>query len=255
MDNQTFTITFGDQAENHVGMQKIGKMSEEGFSYKDLLKFQKYFENLGFKTDLKHLNEYLPKDIDAEDAYFLVIKKGLRHFLPEGKKIKDFEDEQLLLEKDKKCFMYGRVVNKKARHNLCFSEKDQEPDYEKGKGRIISFDKTPLLKNLREGLPKVFGEKAKDLQAEGNYYYDIETCGIGYHGDAERRIVIGLRLGERLPLCYQWYQESKRIGDRIKIKLSRGDIYLMSEKSVGTDWRKKKIATLRHAAGCEKFIE
>jgi len=25
--NQTFTITFGDVAENHIGMEKIGKMS------------------------------------------------------------------------------------------------------------------------------------------------------------------------------------------------------------------------------------
>jgi hypothetical protein len=26
--------------------------------------------------------------------------------------------------------MYGRVVNKRARHNICFSDFDQEPDYE-----------------------------------------------------------------------------------------------------------------------------
>lgn len=32
----TFTITFGDQAENHKGMQVIGKMAERGFSPKDL---------------------------------------------------------------------------------------------------------------------------------------------------------------------------------------------------------------------------
>ena len=28
------------------------------------------------------------------------------------------------------------------------------------------------------------------LVAEANYYYDLEKCGIGYHGDAERRIVV-----------------------------------------------------------------
>jgi hypothetical protein len=28
----TITITFGDQAENHRGMQKIGKMEEKGYS-------------------------------------------------------------------------------------------------------------------------------------------------------------------------------------------------------------------------------
>jgi hypothetical protein len=32
----TFTITFGDRAENHQGMQIIGKMAERGFSPEDL---------------------------------------------------------------------------------------------------------------------------------------------------------------------------------------------------------------------------
>jgi hypothetical protein len=29
----------------------------------------------------------------------------------------------------------------------------------------------------------------------------------------------------------------------------------MSEKAVGSDWKKKKIATLRHATGSEKFTK
>ncbi len=32
-----------------------------------------------------------------------------------------------------------------------------------------------------------------------------------------------------------------------------GDIYVMSEKAVGTDWHMKKIFTLRHATGCAQF--
>lgn len=30
-------------------------------------------------------------------------------------------------------------------------------------------------------------------------------------------------------------------------------MYMMSEKAVGTDWLKKIIFTLRHAAGCKKY--
>jgi hypothetical protein len=33
------------------------------------------------------------------------------------------------------------------------------------------------------------------------------------------------------------------------IKLNDGDMYIMSEKAVGTDWKKKNICTLRHSAG------
>jgi hypothetical protein len=37
--------------------------------------------------------------------------------------------------------------------------------------------------------------------------------------------------------------------------LHSGDLYVMSEKAVGTDVKKKKIATLRHAAGASKYLE
>ena len=38
-----------------------------------------------------------------------------------------------------------------------------------------------------------------------------------------------------------------------KIELNDGDMYVMSEKSVGFDWLKKVVPTLRHATGCDKF--
>jgi len=31
-NNKAITMTFGDQAENHVGMQQIGKLATSGFS-------------------------------------------------------------------------------------------------------------------------------------------------------------------------------------------------------------------------------
>jgi len=52
---------------------------------------------------------------------------------------------------------------------------------------------------------------------------------------------------------YQWFLRGVPVGDRIILPVDGGDIYVMSEKAVGTDWKKKKIFTLRHATGCEKF--
>lgn len=160
----------------------------------------------------------------------------------------------IALDYDKKAFMYGREVQKKARHNLCFGDFDQEPDYGSGKGRVISFARLPVLAHIRKYLPQMFGEKAKDLQAEANLYYDVTECGIGFHGDSERRIVIGIRLGETFPLVYQWYYRSHPVGPRIDLTLHHGDIYIMSEKASGFDWKRKIIPTLRHAAGCDKYI-
>ena len=35
----------------------------------------------------------------------------------------------------------------------------------------------------------------------------------------------------------------------VKIDLTNSDIYVMSEKAVGTDWKRRNIKTIRHAAG------
>ena len=32
-------------------------------------------------------------------------------------------------------------------------------------------------------------------------------------------------------------------------------MYIMSEKSVGNDWRQSSIAALRHAAGADKYLK
>ena len=93
------------------------------------------------------------------------------------------------------------------------------------------------------------------LNAEANYYHTLSQCGIGYHGDGERRKVFTVRIGasERMPLYYQWYQRSQPVGERIEVVLQEGDMYVMSEKAVGFDWLKKIVPTLRHASGVDKF--
>ena len=85
----------------------------------------------------------------------------------------------------------------------------------------------------------------------------MNKCGIGFHGDAERKRVIALRLssGKCYPLHYQWFKNGKPIGKRAIVELEDRDFYVMSAKTVGTDWKKKLIPTLRHATGAEKFTK
>jgi hypothetical protein len=56
-----------------------------------------------------------------------------------------------------------------------------------------------------------------------------------------------------MPLYFRWYQLSEPVGEPIELILNDGDMYIMSEKAVGFDWLKKKIATLRHSTGSSKF--
>uniref|UniRef100_A0A6C0CBB0 Alpha-ketoglutarate-dependent dioxygenase AlkB-like domain-containing protein n=1 Tax=viral metagenome TaxID=1070528 RepID=A0A6C0CBB0_9ZZZZ len=253
--NKTFTLTFCDRAENHKGMQMIGDIANHGFTLQDLKATKHNFEVAGYKSTLVKLNKLLPADVDADNAYILIIRNGVDCILGNKGDRDDLFTEQDELDHDKKAFMYGRVVNKHARHNLCFSDVAQEPDYEDGKGRIVAFDDVPLTKYLRNNFKKYIPDKAAELQAEGNYYYDVNKCGIGYHGDSERVIVIGVRLGETLSLHYQWYHNSQAVGKNLRLELHHGDVYLMSEKATGNDWKKKLIYTLRHAAGCNKYTD
>ena len=127
----------------------------------------------------------------------------------------------------------------------------------------MAFSDLPLIDKLRVSIRDTLldsyvnttGVQTEQLKLKGelNYYYDTSKCGIGFHGDAERRIVVGVRFGATMPLHFQWFIDSKPIHERTIINLNHGDIYMMSNKAVGNDWRKRKIPTLRHAAGCEKY--
>lgn len=250
--SQGLTITFCDRGENHVGNQQIGQLAENGLSCTDLLEIQQQLINSNITTELINLSDYLPIEHKIE-ASVLIIRNGIDIFTKSPESI---WNELASLSYDKHALMYGRVCNKLARHNLCFYDIDQEAEYAAGKGTIVNYNKVPYLNHVRNYLPNLTcGKVSNSLVGEANFYYDINKCGIGYHGDAERKIVIGLRLGCDFPLCYFWYQNNKRISERINLNLHAGDMYIMSEKAVGFDWKKKSIPTLRHAAGCAKYID
>jgi len=266
---QTMTITFCEAAENHVGMEQLGKMAEAGFTVAELLQIGQNFLRGGFKVEYYDLRQALTavaqadgsilnRSGEAEEAGVLVLRNVGNLFVDKIKTNVRLVDglpraDVLLLELldlnwDKKAFMKGRVVNKKARHNLVFADFSRGPNYEQKEGTIVDFKQVPYLQSVRAKLEGCFGAKAHNLLAEGNHYYDASSCYIGYHGDSERRVVIGLRLGSSMNLSYQWHQDSNKVGSEILFVLNHGDMYIMSQKAVGTDWKKKKIFTLRHGA-------
>lgn len=261
--NRSMTLTYGDCAENHQGMQALGQIDDTGYSLEDFL----HVSNV-FGAEIYCLNQYLvepkklsPKEKEIFDktdqAYVMIIRNGVNLLLEDiDKTADDLFMEQNALIWDQKAFMRGRVVNKRARYNLCYSDEDQEPDYENKKGRVYSFSnpKITLTSHIRTKLSHLLN-KGKLLQCEGNYYYDNSLCGIGYHGDTERKKVIAIKLGDVQPMYYYWYHKNERISNRMKIELNHGDIYVMSEKTTGFDWKKSSLFTLRHATGMTKFIE
>ncbi len=93
------------------------------------------------------------------------------------------------------------------------------------------FDQVPITACAPHQLPHFLGDKTRDLQAERNYYYDISKCGIGYHGDSERLVVVACRLGAAMLLHFLWFHQGEPVGTYIKM-LARGvDLDAMIEKA------------------------
>lgn len=259
---EAWSITICESGENHTGMQIIGEKADQGFTIEELKEANRRFQEAGAETmyyDLKQLGlDEDPERINrAEDAGILVIKNAVQ--LLGGDNVV-FRKAMKAIDCDKEYFdvRRGKKLNKRARHNVCFAYMSQEPDIDNKKGRIVNINSQTQLKNVIDNLYLYLGEKARGLIAELNHYYDVSKCGIGFHGDTERRIVICVRLGASFPMNYYWYENSKRVGKRIEIPgLEEGDIYIMSDKAGGWDWklRKNRRLTLRHAAGCKKYIK
>lgn len=239
-----YTTTFGDVAENHAKMQKLGVMHDHGYTCIQLKELGASLTEQGVVT------EWIDLTHDGHEAGVLVLRKAIQHILGDTDALKAEHDA---LVPDKHAKMRGRVVNKHARWNLCFDDQDQSADFENGKGTVVSWDRIPLTNRLRQQV-QVWTQDT-ELKGESNIYYDPSKCGIGYHGDGERKKVFAARFGhaDKVPLYFQWFQRSQPIGERILIQLNDGDMYAMSEKAVGSDWLKKTIPTLRHAAGCDKY--
>ena len=249
---KTFTLTYCETAENHKGMQMIGDIADRGLTKAELDKIETWFKIIGKKTVSVCLNDYAPKDVVTEPAYLLIVKDGISAIVDTD----ELYEEQDALKKDTKAYMYGRVVNKKARHNLCFANFSQDADYENKKGTIVNFDDVPNTRSLKETFASILpdNENLQSLVCEGNYYYNTSSTYIGFHGDKERRIVIAARLGDDFPIYYRWYYQCKPVGELFSYTLSHGDIYCMSDKTVGSDWMSRSKFTLRHAASLKKSL-
>ncbi len=273
------SIVYGDLGSEYYGIQTLGtnvnygKMKDKGFTLEDLELCKANFEKIGCECDIIHLNpelinatkgttEFEVKAAKTQQAYVLRVKNAVNSIYnaaaASASSEADANHDTLLREQlghnwDKQGFMYGRVVNKKARFHLSYADTARDPDYENGKGRIVAWNDVPLTSKLHLLLPQYI-PNCGVLDCEANQYEDVtKYSGIGFHGDTERRKVIVVKLGCVTPVHFHWFFGAKPIGNNIEIPLDHGDLYIMSEKTAGTDWKSRGIFSLRHACGAKKF--
>jgi len=254
MENERIAITLGDAGENHAGMEMIGVRGDtgRGFTSEDLLIIQSKLSK--YETEFINLSNHIDETVD--DASVLII----RNYIPSSKQ-NIIYNELTSFEWDTKYFDTRRqkVLNKHARSNVILVDNvSKEPDYENGSGTIIDASTLPTFYKYKNKLTKLINKTIKDKQtdyiAEGNRYYNLNKCGIGFHGDTERTKVICMSIGaDDYLLRWCWFYQSRPVSKPIDVKLNSGDVYIMSEKAVGNDWKRRSIYTLRHSAGCDKY--
>tara|TARA_Y100000814_G_scaffold231030_1_gene174922 strand:+ start:91 stop:918 length:828 start_codon:yes stop_codon:yes gene_type:complete len=254
-----YAITFGEVAILHVGGKEIGNgIRDEGFTTKELKVIK---ENLGEQAEYISLSDNLPEELRNDNEAGVLVIRCVKNTDIEIPVSVDFADrlykEQLNVKYDDKYFDKRRqkTLNKRARKNIVFGKNKIVHSEDYKQPSVESFSNLDNLSLVKDGFSKILGDKALELNGEGNWY-DHDKSGIGFHGDAERKIVICLSLGKSSVLRYQWRMpgSSEHILKPIDININHGDIYVMSEKATGFDWKSRSKVRVVHAAGHKSYI-
>ena len=258
MDNR-YAITFGEVAILHVGGKEYGKgRLDKGFSTDELKNIAENNLNTEYISISNKLPKKLRKDNEAGILVFRSISnnqniKNKKFTLALNKK----EADKLYLEQDSIDYdqkywdnRRQKTLNKRARYNIVFCKNKINHSSDYKQCSVTAFSDLKYLKKFRKRLHLILGQKAKKLNAEGNKYFHGKA-GIGYHGDAERKIVICLSLGKPTTLRYHWRLpgSSEHTLQPTDIKLNHGDVYVMSEKATGWDWKLRSKVRVVHGAG------
>lgn len=264
-------LTYAGVVENHAGMQKLGKL-RPGLTKGDLSTIKGIVKEMfpEVKRQWIRLHERT-KGKNARKAYVLV----LRGILPKILKWAGLEDiifKEFCLKSNDKKFLNTKkkvVQNKNARWNYNVADCSQEPDYANGKGTVHDFKDMPCASAVRDFLSEVGRrgglDKLISLFAEANIYHAkymrkfgkyVPDSGIGFHGDSERKLVIGANMGKTRVLEFQAFNEALFTGELVKIKLRDGDMYFMCETACGHDWEARSYRNphYRHRAGFPKWL-
>jgi hypothetical protein len=250
-----YALTLGEQAEIRVGSTLTGNgLAKRGFSVREL---RAIANSLG-GCDFRVLSDVLDKKHAAgNEAAVLLIKRGVDRIMGREGGADEMLAEQKAVKYDEKYFDPRRqkTLTNRARLNVVFGEKSVPHAENYSHGTIVGWDCVPRFSELRKTLPSVLGEIAAGLNGEGNFYHHGDA-GIGYHGDGERKIVVGTCLGKTATLRFYWRAPHSSTAHKppFDFVVEHGDIYIMSEKASGFDWKMRSRFRLVHAAGAKKYL-
>ena len=244
-------------------MKQIKSKNKNNIKYTldDFKRIKKKYEDIGCYVEILCLNDTIK--IRAVKAYVMVVRNGVNKIMKRGDAIVKYHKElteNVIWDNQYYCTRRKKKLNKHKRQNICISYVGEVADIDNKIGTTHPWNKFPILSGVKSFIEESGGEKFKGLKGEGNRYPDggVKKHGIGFHGDVERpEGVVCIRSGKNpsMDMHFQWYHNTERIGERIVINLNPGDIYYMCAKAAGSDWRRRKVPTVRHATGAPKIVK
>ena len=256
-------MVFCDCAFSQPGGKSVpvGQMAKEGFEPEFLRAMCRSLTGRGIRATLVDLRaealftgtsaEWMRNCWGSTEAVVLVIHDGANALTGDPTMADTMLRELQALHFDETTLMYGKVVTARSRRNVHFAHEGRSEDMANGQNTVVPWSGVPANAKCLGALTREFG--APDVQsAVANYYPDPKKCGIGWHGDAERRQTIMVRLGagsDVRPIHFLWCSLGKGIAAPITIELKHGDVMIPCAKAVGTDYRTQTRPTVRHGTG------
>jgi hypothetical protein len=271
-DMWSTSITFSKSTESHAGTTVHGTSATVGYDKVDIDRAVAWAEENGVKYESYALHDLTGS---TRKAHFLVLRDALGTLM--GDPVNGLTSvtteflQEVVPRLDDRFVNFQRVTQKKARQNAEIGPVGYASELAScplgsrpGKvlsGVVISYDILPNIKRIQQGLHRVLGAKAKDLLAEVNFYGQIrggtqkplKECGIGFHGDGERKDVVCVILGASKEIHFNAFSGTRPIGERLIVEVGSADIYIMDEAATGNSWVKDRRVPdpqhYRHAAG------
>lgn len=259
----SFTLTFCESAVGEVNTTAIGTRAENGMHIDHMARIQAELGLTGVESDLYLLHSLSfhdsrpPTGVTVPEAGILVIRDGVNALTqrPDALsgchgELRDMVSKNLF---DSQRMIRGSVKTMHARTTNVLADHTQKPDLATLKSTVVDIKDFPALDNLRRVLSG-WSDFDGLLVAETNHYPDSFKCGIGWHGDAERKHVLGARVGPgavNMPLRFQAFYRHEPVGCEVRVEIKSGDVFVLSEKATGYDWRSSSFLTWRHAAGAD----
>jgi hypothetical protein len=191
------SLTFANRGENEVGMQIIGVPASKLVTMEMMQAAKLQWDMGADSSDQVHA----PGEAELYDlsgmvegapygAGVLVLRGFAQRLLGDDAPAQIEHELQMQAESgkvDTKALMRGEVKNKVARHNNVMADFDQAPDHASGRGTVVNMRDYPFIDALA-AQAAVWMQQDNPLICEQNRYYDVTSCGIGWHGCACYRL-------------------------------------------------------------------